>query len=171
LQLQPSNQLLPNASKRSDTLILLLSNAAKQSETSKTLLSNGAKRSETDPPKAQAQRIYIPLGGLPPKARKRLFALSLIIISYLLSLIISYLLLSSQSQFHLELSTDRQNDSNVHGIVDGQNLLYIRYVQYFSYVELFLKLTGYGVRYVHTQENIQKKKGFERGTTMGRDLT
>ena len=77
MQLQPSNQLLPNAAKRSDTLILLLSNAAKRSETSKQLLSNGAKRSETDPPKAQAQRIYIPLGGLPPKARNPLFALLL----------------------------------------------------------------------------------------------
>ncbi len=59
------------------------------------------------------------------------------IISYLLSLIISYYLLSP-SQFHLELSTDRQDDSNVHGIVDGQNLLYIQYVRYFSYVEFFL---------------------------------
>ena len=68
--------------------------------------------------------IY-PLGGLPPKARNPLFA----------SLISYYL---SPSQFHLELLTDRQDDSNVHGIVDGQNLLYIRYVRYFSYVEFFL---------------------------------
>ncbi len=53
--------------------------------------------------------------------------------SYLLSLS-----LLSPSQFHLELLTDRQHDSNVHGIVDGQNLLYIRYVRYFTYVEFFL---------------------------------
>ncbi len=77
--------------KQSDTLKQLLLNAAKRSDTSKQLLSNGAKQSETDPPKAQAQRIYIPLGGLPPKARNPLFALSL----SLLSLIISYLRHSS----------------------------------------------------------------------------
>ncbi len=114
MQLQPSNQLLPNALKRSDTLILLLSNAAKRSETSKQLLSNGAKRSETYPPKAQAQRIYIILWeGYLRKPGTPYLHLSLSL---------------SPSQFHLELLTDRQDDSNVHGIVDGQNLLYI-YIQ------------------------------------------
>jgi hypothetical protein len=50
-----------------------------------------------------------------------------IIISYylLLSLIISYYLLSP-SHFHLELSTDRHDDSNVNGIVEGQTILFQR---------------------------------------------
>jgi hypothetical protein len=63
----------------------------------------------------------------------------------------------SPSHFHLELLTDRQNDSNVHGIVDGHNLLYIWYVRYFSYVEFFLTHGLLSVRYVHTYTYTEKK--------------
>ncbi len=82
--------------------------------------------------------LHYPLGGLPPKARKPLFR-SPMSVCVSVTLIPTYVPNSlSPSHFHLELSTDRQNDSNVHGIVDGQNLLYIWYVRYFSYVEFFL---------------------------------
>ncbi len=150
MQLQPSKQLL--------------SNAAKQSETSKQLLLNGAKQSETDPPKAQAQRIYI--------------LLSLIII-----IIISYLRHSStwncrrtdkMIPTYMELSTDRQYYSNVplksvYGIVDGQNSLmdrhYVLSSMFCTYIHIHRKKRdlNVGPRCTYTGKYTEKKRDLNVG--------
>ncbi len=104
----------------------------------------------------------VPLGGLPPKARKPLFR-SLSVCQSDSNICIHLYYLLSPSQFHLELSTDRQYDSNVHGIVDGQNLLYIRYIRYFSYVEFFLTHGLRSTIHTYTGKYTEKKRDLNVG--------